>query len=125
MTEVRLGRPGDGGAVLFVAEDGGRPVGSAVLHPAARDPAVRSALPAVPELSNLTVEAADRRRGHGTALIRAAARAAAAEGCGALAVAVADDNPDAARLYLGLGFHETGLRSRDPEPVRFLVLDLG
>lgn len=110
--------------MLLVAEDGGRPVGSAVLHPVARDPGVRSALPGVPELSTLTVDAVERRRGHGTALIRAAARAAAGEDRTALAVAVADDNPDAARLYLRLGFRETGLRSRAPEAVRFLVLDL-
>jgi hypothetical protein len=32
VTQIRLGRPGDGGAVLLVAEQGGRPVGSAVLH---------------------------------------------------------------------------------------------
>ena len=119
MTEVRLARTG--GAVLLVAEDGGRPVGSAVLHPAARDPAVRSALPGVPELATLTVEPAEQRRGHGTALIRAAARAAAYDGRAALAVAVGDDNPDAARLYLRLGFRETGQRSAD---TRYLVLDL-
>jgi GNAT superfamily N-acetyltransferase len=122
VTEVRLGRPGDGGAVLLVAEDGGRPVGSAVLHPATHDPAVRAALPGIPELATLTVEPAERRRGHGTALIRAAVRAAADDGCAALAVAVADDNPDAARLYLRLGFRETGLQS---VRTRYLVLELG
>lgn len=125
MTTVRLRRPGDGGAVLLVAEEGGRPVGSAVLHPAVRDPAVRTALPGIPELATLTVEPAERRRGHGTALISAAARAAADDGRTALAVAVADDNADAARLYRRLRFRETGLRSDGPEPVRFLLLDLG
>lgn len=119
MTEVRLARTG--GAVLLVAEDGGRPVGSAVLHPAAHDPAVRAALPGAPELTTLTVEPAEQDRGHGTALIRAAARAAADDGRAALVVAVADDNPDAARLYLRLGFREVGLRSAD---IRYLVLDL-
>jgi ribosomal protein S18 acetylase RimI-like enzyme len=121
VTEVRVGRPGDGGAVLLVAEDGGRRVGSAVLHPAAPDPAVRSALPGVPVLANLSVEPGQRRRGHGTALIRAAADAAADDGRPALSVAVADDNPDAARLYRRLGFRETGLRSAG---TRYLVLDL-
>jgi ribosomal protein S18 acetylase RimI-like enzyme len=135
VTDVRLGRPGDGGAVLLVAEDGDRPVGSAVLHPAARDAAVRAALPGVPELSTLTVDPAEQRRGHGTALIRAAAHAVAADGRTSLAVAVADDNPDAARLYLRLGFRDTGLRAVDrwtrpdgtpvADPVRYLVLDLG
>jgi ribosomal protein S18 acetylase RimI-like enzyme len=122
VTEVRVGRPGDGGAVLLVAEDGGRPVGSAVLHRSVHDPAVRAALPGVPELATLTVEPAERGRGHGRALIRAAAGAAAADGCTALAVAVADDNRDAARLYLRLGFRETGLRSADR--TRYLVLDV-
>jgi GNAT superfamily N-acetyltransferase len=135
VSEVRLGRPGDGGAVLLVAEEGGGLVGSAVLHPAAPDAAVRAALPDVPVLANLAVEPAERRRGHGTALVRAAVRAAADDGRTALAVAVVDGNPGAARLYLRLGFRETGLRSVDrwtrpdgtpgADPVRLLVLDLG
>jgi GNAT superfamily N-acetyltransferase len=135
VTEVRVGRPGDGGVVLLVAEDGGRPVGSAVLHPAAPDAAVRAALPDVLVLASLAVEPAERRRGHGTALVRAAARAAADDGGTALAVAVADGNPDAARLYLRLGFRETGVRSLDrrtrpdgtpvTDAVRYLRLDVG
>ena len=102
-----------GAAVLLLALDGGRPVGSALLRWTAADEVVRYACPGQPQLTNLQVAEAERGRGHGTALVEAVAAAAAAAGHSALGLGVADDNPDAARLYLQLGFAETGLRYVD------------
>lgn len=124
--------------LLLIAEDDSRPVGSAVLWWSARDGAVRQAFPGCPEVAELHVAAADHRRGHGTALISAAERHAQRAGCTRLGLGVADDNPDAARLYLRLGYRETGIhyvdrwswtgpdgvRHEEADPVRWLVRDL-
>ena len=128
-----------GAAVLFLALDDGRPVGSGLLRWTAADELARYAFPGRPQLTNLQVAAAERGRGVGTALVEAIAAAAAAAGHSALGLGVADDNPAAARLYLRLGFTETGLRSVDrytwtdadgvahdaADPVRYLVRLLG
>ncbi|SDY08465.1 Acetyltransferase (GNAT) family protein [Modestobacter sp. DSM 44400] len=125
-----------GEAVLFLAfgEDG-CPVGSGLLRWRAREDVVRTAFPGAPELSNLQVSPAARGRGSGSALIEAIAARAASAGCPTLGLAVGDENPGAARLYLRLGFTENGLRYVDryswtdltgeahdeADPVRYLV----
>ncbi|RIJ50953.1 GNAT family N-acetyltransferase [Clavibacter lycopersici] len=83
------------GSTLLVAWDGERPVGSGQLD-------LRGS---VPELRNLQVDAAERGRGIGTAIIRAAEGRV---GSGPLAVGVALDNPRARALYERLGYRGTG-----------------
>jgi GNAT superfamily N-acetyltransferase len=84
-----------GGSTLLVAWDGDRPVGSGQLD-------LRGD---VPELRNLGVDEAERGRGIGTAIVRAAEERV---GSGRLTVRVALDNPRARALYERLGYHGTG-----------------
>jgi ribosomal protein S18 acetylase RimI-like enzyme len=63
-----------------------------------------------PRLTNLRVHPAHRGRGVGTALIEAAEERARGRGFSLLGISVADDNPEAARLYARLGFADSGLR---------------
>ncbi|MDA3804201.1 GNAT family N-acetyltransferase [Clavibacter sp. CT19] len=84
-----------GGSTLLVAWDGDRPVGSGQLD-------LRGA---APELRNLRVDAAERGRGVGTAIIRAAEERVAP---GRLTVGVGLDNPRARALYERLGYRGTG-----------------
>ncbi|RIJ56314.1 GNAT family N-acetyltransferase [Clavibacter phaseoli] len=84
-----------GGSTLLVAWDGDRPVGAGQLD-------LRGD---VPELRNLQVDAAERGRGIGTAIIRAAEERIAP---GRLAVGVGLDNPRARALYGRLGYRGTG-----------------
>jgi GNAT superfamily N-acetyltransferase len=84
-----------GGSTLLVAWDGDRPVGAGQLD-------LRGD---VPELRNLQVDAAERGRGIGTAIIRAAEERIAP---GRLAVGVGLDNPRARALYERLGYRGTG-----------------
>jgi GNAT superfamily N-acetyltransferase len=84
-----------GGSTLLVAWDGDRPVGAGQLD-------LRGD---VPELRNLRVDAAERGRGIGTALIRAAEERVTP---GRLTVGVGLDNPRARALYERLGYRGTG-----------------
>ncbi|MBM7389402.1 GNAT superfamily N-acetyltransferase [Clavibacter michiganensis] len=84
-----------GGSTLLVAWDSDRPVGAGQLD-------LRGDLP---ELRNLRVDAAERGRGIGTAIIRAAEERIAP---GRLAVGVGLDNPRARALYERLGYRGTG-----------------
>ncbi|MBF4630727.1 GNAT family N-acetyltransferase [Clavibacter michiganensis subsp. phaseoli] len=84
-----------GGSTLLVAWDGDRPVGAGQLD-------LRGD---VPELRNLQVDAAERGRGIGTAIVRAAEERVAP---GRLAVGVGLDNPRARALYERLGYRGTG-----------------
>ncbi|MBM7412827.1 GNAT superfamily N-acetyltransferase [Clavibacter michiganensis] len=84
-----------GGSTLLVAWDGDRPVGTGQLD-------LRGD---VPELRNLRVDEAERGRGIGTAIIRAAEERVAP---GRLAVDVALDDPRARALYERLGYRDTG-----------------
>lgn len=84
-----------GGSTLLVAWDGDRPLGSGQLD--LRGP--------VPELRNLRVGAAERGRGIGTAIVRAAEERIAP---GRLTVGVGLDNPRACALYERLGYRGTG-----------------
>jgi GNAT superfamily N-acetyltransferase len=128
----------EGAGVLLVAEVGGRPVGAGVLRWAPRDAVVRERFGELPEISNLQVHPDEQGQGHGTALVRAACARAGAAGHLRVGIGVGDDNPDAARLYLRLGFAETGLAYADrytwtdrdgvdhdaEDAVRYLVRDL-
>ncbi|CAQ02888.1 GNAT family N-acetyltransferase [Clavibacter sepedonicus] len=84
-----------GGSTLLVAWDGDRPVGAGQLD-------LRGD---VPELRNLRVDEAERGRGIGTAIMRAAEERV---GSGPLAVGVGLDNPRARALYERLGYRGTG-----------------
>ena len=132
-------RQESGEAVLFLAFDELGAVGSGLLRWAAREDVVRAAFPGQPELSNLHVVEPARGSGHGTALVGAIVAHAAAAGHGGVGLGVGDENPAAARLYLRLGFAETGLRYVDrytwtdadgvdhdeADPCRYLVRPLG
>ncbi|OUE20413.1 putative acetyltransferase [Clavibacter michiganensis] len=84
-----------GGSTLLVAWDGDRPVGSGQID-------LRGD---VPELRNLRVDEAQRGRGIGTAIMRAAEERV---GSGPLTVRVGLDNPRARALYERLGYRGTG-----------------
>jgi GNAT superfamily N-acetyltransferase len=61
-----------------------------------------------PKLTNLQVAESWRGHGMGTALIEAAEAKVREQGRRELAIDVADDNLDAAKLYLRLGYRDTG-----------------
>ncbi|MBP2457295.1 putative GNAT family acetyltransferase [Clavibacter michiganensis] len=84
-----------GGSTLLVAWDGDRPVGAGQLDRRGD----------VPQLRNLRVDAGERGRGIGTAIVRAAEERIAP---GRLAVGVGLDNPRARALYERLGYRGTG-----------------
>ncbi|GHE13523.1 hypothetical protein GCM10011381_36140 [Klenkia taihuensis] len=137
--EAHLAAQAGGRCTVLVAEVGGRAVGTGMLRRDPRDAVVRERLGRLPEISNLQVHPDERGRGHGTALVEALCALAAGQGGTRVGLGVADDNPDAARLYLRLGFAETGLAYADhytwtdtagvehhaADDVRYLVRDLG
>lgn len=63
-----------------------------------------------PRLTNLQVHPTHRGRGVGSALIEAAEDKVRGRGFSRLGISVADDNPEAARLYARLGYVDSGLR---------------
>lgn len=69
----------------------------------------QQAFPQAIEINHLQVRDGFRGRGVGTALITAAERLIAEAGKTQAAVAVADDNPGAQRLYATLGYGVTGI----------------
>jgi SAM-dependent methyltransferase/GNAT superfamily N-acetyltransferase len=94
------GRPGDLG---MIAERDGLTIGAAWLRLFTRErPGFAFVDERTPELT-VAVTPAERRRGVGTALLRAVTRAAALAGHEAVSLSVEDDNP-ALRLYESLGF---------------------
>jgi len=66
-------------------------------------------------LLNLSVAASHQRRGHGTALLREAARIAKGRGAQAIFLEVRPSNQAGQRLYTRFGFRKVGLR-RDYYP---------
>lgn len=105
----RLARQQGGAGVLLVAWLEGRPVGDVVLTwEPADEPEVRRWLRGVPRLVHLEVLGPLRRRGIGTALIRAGEDLARWLGHEQLALGVGVDNPDARRLYERLGYADWG-----------------
>lgn len=67
-------------------------------------PEVRDVYPGCPEINGLTVFGPHQGKGIGTALISAAEERARRRGCPRIGLAVADDNPRAAKLYDRLGY---------------------
>jgi ribosomal protein S18 acetylase RimI-like enzyme len=89
--------PRDDGSFYLVAWKGEEPVGHA--HLALTDP---------PELQNVEVLPAHRRRGVATALTRVAEREALARGHAVLTLTVSVDNEAAQAVYRALGYRDTG-----------------
>lgn len=79
----------------------------------------------------VTIDALERARGVGTALLDAMSAAAAAQGARRLVLTTTNDNVDALRFYQRRGFRLTALRagelarSRELKPVIPLVGDYG
>jgi ribosomal protein S18 acetylase RimI-like enzyme len=107
-----------GECVYLVALRDGEPAGSVLLSWACHHGATRAALPDAAEISNLGVRADLRGQGIGSALLAAAEQRAEARGVPCVALSVADDNPDAVRLYRRRGYLDSGLRAtfRYPYP---------
>lgn len=104
----RWPRPGDGGVV---AEAAGEAIGAAWWRRfPADDPGYGWVDDDTPELS-IGVAEGWRGRGVGTALLAAAAEAAAASGVARLCLSVELDNP-ALRLYRRAGWHEVARSAR-------------
>ena len=97
-----LARQASGDVTYLVAWRGPVPVGIAVLrwHPRVRDP----------EIGNLSVPAALRGQGIGTALVRHAEGLARERGAARITIGVDQGNPRAAALYERLGYADTGRR---------------
>ena len=89
--------PRDDGSFYLVAWKGEEPVGHA--HLALTDP---------PELQDVAVLPAHRRRGVATALTRVAEREALARGHAVLTLTVSVDNEAAQAVYRALGYRDTG-----------------
>jgi len=90
--------PRDDGSFYLVAWDGDEPVGHA--HLALSDP---------PELQDVEVLPAHRRRGVASALTRAAEQEALARGHAVLTLTVGIANEGAQALYRALGYRDAGM----------------
>jgi len=93
--------PRDDGSFYLVAWEGGEPVGHA--HLALDDP---------PELQDVHVLPAHRRRGVASALTLAAEAEVRARGGALLTVTVSTDNAAAQALYRRLGYRDAGVPPR-------------
>lgn len=97
-------------ATYLVAWEGETPLGGGLVQwRGCVGERARAAYPDAAELNHLQIYPDARGRGAGTAIICAAEALAAERGIRQLAVGVAEDNPDAQRLYLRLGYRETGV----------------
>ena len=96
-----LARLGQGDGFYLVAWEHDDPLGHAYL--ALRDP---------PELQDVEVRPAHRRRGVATALADAAEAFVARHGCDRLRLTVSRENAAAQALYLGLGYADVGIPPR-------------
>lgn len=109
--EVEEFRRGD--RLLFFAEESGRPVGTVGLGFRGKDAGLADGVSSA-NINRLHVVQAYRRRGVGTALMRAAEDEARRRGFRQLMIEVEEENEPARRLYEKLGFQYTG-PGRDPE----------
>jgi ribosomal protein S18 acetylase RimI-like enzyme len=96
-----LARLHQGDGVYLVAWDGHEPMGH--VHVARTEP---------PELQDLEVRDAYRRRGVATSLVAAAERDCAERGATRVLVTVSVDNDVARALYFSLGYRDAGLAPR-------------
>lgn len=99
-----------GQTTYLVAWQGQEPLGSGVLQWGGCVGAnARIAYPDAVELNHLQVRDEHRGQGVGSALTAAAEATASTAGRHQMAIGVADDNPDAERLYRRLGYRPTGV----------------
>ena len=73
-------------------------------------------------LDSLAVEPAHRGKGIAKALLKATAERAERLGCGPLGLLVDNNNPNAERLYLSVGFTPDGTNNWGGHPMKHLVL---
>jgi GNAT superfamily N-acetyltransferase len=108
--EAHHARQRAGQATYLVAWQDQEPLGSGVLQWGGCIGAnARTTYPEAVELNHLQVRDRYRGQGVGSALIAAAEALAAQAGRYQMAVGVAEDNPDAERLYRRLGYRRTGV----------------
>jgi GNAT superfamily N-acetyltransferase len=104
------GRQADGAATYLVAWRGDEPLGCAMVQWAGCvGSSARRAFPDAVEINHLQVRERFRRQGVGRLLIEAAEACAAARGRDQVALGVGEENRDAERLYLRLGYEPTGV----------------
>ncbi|QCU76939.1 GNAT family N-acetyltransferase [Citricoccus sp. SGAir0253] len=108
--EAHHARQRAGQATYLVAWQDQEPLGSGVLQwGGCIGSNARTAYPGAVELNHLQVRGQYRGQGVGSALIAAAEDSASQAGRYQVAVGVAEDNPDAERLYRRLGYRPTGI----------------
>ncbi len=90
--------------MILIAVEWGPPSGVIVVH---WRPTLTDARP-VAEASLLLVAPADRRRGIGRMLLKAAAQAARSAGCDVLRLVAPPDQPELQAFCRATGFSETG-----------------
>lgn len=135
----RFRRQRAGESAFLIAIRDGVPVGSGeVIWGGCADANVRAECPNCPEINGLSVFPAELRgQGIGTELIVAAEERALARGFSRIGLGVALENPDAARLYLRLGYvpriryvdtysylDDSGTKHVVNDPATFLVKEL-
>lgn len=99
-----------GRATYLVAWEGENPLGSGVLSwKGCVGINARKLFPNAVEFSHVQVREEKRGQGVGSRLIAAAQAEASAAGVQEFCVGVGDDNPEAERLYLRLGYQATGV----------------
>ena len=138
--ETRLRRQDAGLSAYLVAWDGEVPIACGEIRWNGCDaPEVAARFPTCPEVNALIVWPSERRgSGIGSALLAAAEDTVRSRGIDHIGLGVDDDNPRAARLYLRLGYGETGCAYLDrytytladgtrhhvADPCRFLIKSL-
>jgi GNAT superfamily N-acetyltransferase len=108
--EAHHDRQRTGQTTYLVAWQDQEPLGSGVLQwGGCIGTNARTTYPGAVELNHLQVRDQYRGQGVGSALIAAAEALASQAGRQRMAVGVAEDNPDAERLYRRLGYRPTGV----------------
>jgi len=102
----RLAALREGAGTVLIAQEWGPPSGFVVLH---WYRSLEADLP-VAQVTSLLVGAAERRRGIGRLLVKAASQAARQAGCGALEMLVPPGEPSLHAFCQATGFTEAGSR---------------
>lgn len=100
----------DDGRWLYLLACAPEPIGGCLVNWAPVLPTVAAALPDCVELNHLYVLGDFRGNGAGRALLDAAERAARERRRSLIGLGVSDENAGARRLYLSLGYRESGVR---------------
>jgi len=103
----------DPGAVLLVAESGGRVVGMVLLLPGRDQDGAGGVVPGLHHLTGLAVRSESRRSGVGSALLDTALREAADRKATRVTLWTAEGNAAAQRLFVSRGFVPTGRSAGD------------